>query len=478
MEDRHINFLYREEPPMRTPPKIKKWRIFLFFAFMAFIFSTVWTVRVIFNEPVNDPGAYDPTTLEPKKPDGFFKKITNYVFTDEYRLKGYSDDRINILLLGISGPGHDGPFLTDTIIIASIKPSTGQIALISVPRDMQIEIPDKGLWKANHAESFGMENGGDGPAYAAKIISDTIGIDLPYYAQVDFQAFLDIVNYVGGVTVNVERTFVDEMYPTAGGGYQTIVFQAGEQTMSGETALKFARSRHGSSNEASDFARAKRQQKVVFALKKKIMSASTLANPIRISKIIDSLQKHIATNLQFADIMYLLKLSRNIDTKEVITAVLDNSVNGFLIAGTGEGGAYVLTPKTGNYKAIRKYIENIFTVGTATTNDTPAQTLPPNESKFPPANIEVQNGTWTAGLAARMRKRLEDRGIIITTIDNSEIRPQSNSAIYNLSKKDLLDQMQILQNELQFPIKEDLPNEIETATSTEILVLIGEDNIE
>lgn len=478
MEDKHINFLYREEPPMLATPKTKKWRVFLIFAFFAFILSAFWTAKAIFNEPVNDPTAYDPTTLEPKKPEGFFKQITNYVFSDEYHLKGYSDDRINILLLGISGPGHDGPYLTDTIMIASLKPSTGQIALISIPRDMQIEIPGRGLWKANHAESFGMENGGNGPAYAAKIISDTIGINLPYYAQVDFQAFLDIIDYVGGVTVNVDRSFADEMYPTAGGGYQTVVFKAGEQTMAGNTALKFARSRHGSAGEASDFARAKRQQKVIFALKKKIMSASTLANPIRISKIIDTLQKHIATNLQFADIMYLLKLSQKINTTQVITAVLDNSVNGFLVAGTGAGGAYILTPQTGDYKAIRTYIEDIFTIGKTTVNDTPAQTLPPTESKFPPANVEVQNGTWTMGLAARLKKRLEDRGIIITTVGNSEIRPQAQSAIFNLTKKDLLDQMQILQNELQLPIKKDLPAGLKPATSTEILVLIGEDNVE
>lgn len=478
MEDKHINFLYREEPPMDAPKKDKNWRVFLFFASLALIILSFWTVKAIFNEPINDPAAYDPTTLEPKKPDGFLKQVTNYVFSDEYRLTGYSDDRINILLLGIGGPGHDGPFLTDTIIIASVKPSTGQIALISIPRDMQIEIPGKGWWKANHAASFGMQDGGNGPAYAAKVISDTIDIDLPYYAQVDFQAFSEIIDFVGGVAVNVERSFADEMFPTTGGGYQTVTFKTGEQDMNGETALKFVRSRHGSNGEASDFARAKRQQKVIFALKKKIMSASTLANPIRINKIIESLQKHISTNLQFADIMYLLKLSRKVNTEQVITAVLDNSANGFLEAGTGEGGAYVLRPKTGNYKEIRKYIDEIFTVGKTTINDTPKQSLPPSESKFPPANIEVQNGTWTAGLAARMRKRLEDRGIIITAIGNSEVRPQPKSAIYNLSDKDLLDQMQILQNELQFPIKKDLPSEIKIATSTEILVLIGEDNIE
>lgn len=478
MEERHINFLHKEELNLPTPQETKKWRVFLIFAIIAFILSVYWTTKVIFNQPNNDPLAYDPTTLEPKKPEGFLKKVTTYIFTDEYKLKGYNNDRINLLLLGIGGEGHDGPLLTDTIIIASIKPSTNQIALISIPRDLSINIPGVGYSKANHAAYYGQKAEKDGPAYAAELLSKTLDIDLPYYAQIDFQAFSEMIDYVGGVIVNVDRSFSDTQYPTSNGGTQTISFYKGENDMDGAMALKFVRSRHGDNGEGSDFARAKRQQKVVFALKAKIMSASTLANPIRINKIIESLTKHVSTNLQFADIMYLLKLSRQLNTNQIITAVLDDGPNGFLKPTTGAGGAYLLEPKTGNYDEVANYIQNIFTVGDKQVSDTPIQTLPPTEAKFPPANVEVQNGTWTAGLAAHIKKQLEGRGIIITTLSNSETRPQATGGVYNLSNKDLLDQIQILKDELKLPIKKDLPAGVTVASTTDILVLLGEDTIE
>jgi LCP family protein required for cell wall assembly len=385
---------------------------------------------------------------------------------------------VNILLFGIGGEGHDGPTLTDTIMITSIKPSTGQIALISIPRDMSVKIPGVGYYKVNHASYYGQKAGKDGPAYAAEILSDTLNVDLPYNAQVDFQAFSEIIDYVGGIAINVERPFTDTKYPTNNETTQTISFAKGEQNMDGATALKFVRSRHGDNSEGSDFARAKRQQKIISALKTKIMSASTLANPIRISKIIESLTKHVSTNLQFADLMYLLKLSRQINTNQIITVVFDDGPKGFLKATTGADGAYLLEPKSGNYEEMSDYIKNIFTVENPQINDTPAQTLPPTEAKLPPANIEIQNGTWTAGLAAKIKKDLEEKGIIILSLSNSDERPQTKGGIYNISEKDMTDQLQKLQSELNLPIKKDLPTGVKAATTTDILILLGEDTIE
>ena len=238
-----------------------------------------------------------------------FKRVSDFVFTSKYELKGYDDDRVNLLLFGIGGAGHDGPYLTDTIIIACLKPSTGQIALISVPRDLSAKIPGYGQTKINLAASQGLKNGESGPAFATEIISDTLDIDIHYYTQVDFKAFTEIVDYVGGMRVNVDRGFTDAMYPSYKNGYQTVSFSSGIQTMDGETALSYARSRHGNNGEGSDFARAKRQQKIIFALKEKILSASTLANPIRINKIISSLEEHIETDMKFADIYVFLKIT-------------------------------------------------------------------------------------------------------------------------------------------------------------------------
>jgi len=420
-----------------------------------------------------DPAAYDPSTLKPKRPEGLVKQLTHFVFQKEYELEGYTEDRINLLLLGMGGLGHDGPFLTDTIIIASVKPSTGQIAMISIPRDLGVKIPKHGWYKINHASAFGeAEKRGSGGDLAAKVVEDMFDIDIHYYTRVDFQAFSEIVDEVGGIKVSVDRSFEDHMYPAPDHEFQTIEFSAGQQVMNGDIALKYVRSRHGSNGEGSDFARARRQQKVLFALKEKLLSFSTLANPVKINKIRKSLDQHVATNFEFADIMSLFRLSRELTNKKIITVVLDDGVNGYLKSDYTEQGGFMLRPKTGDFKEITRMIGNIFENEQPVPNDTPEQVKP----KLTPATIEIQNGTWTAGMASRMRKRLQDKGFYITNVGNTEEKPVEQSGIYQLTGKDVFDVLQALQRELRVPIKQKVPEGINIVSSTvDILVLLGAD---
>ena len=111
--------------------------------------------RALRAEAPQDPEAYDPITLEPKKPEGIFKRLGYVFFGPDTSLAGAKDDRVNILLLGMGGIGHEGPFLTDTIMIVSMKPTTNQIALISIPRDLGVEMPNHGWQKINQANSYG-----------------------------------------------------------------------------------------------------------------------------------------------------------------------------------------------------------------------------------------------------------------------------------------------------------------------------------
>ena len=118
---------------------------------------------------------------------------------------------------------------------------------------------------------------------------------------------------MGGIKVDVERSFTDPLYPAPNNEYQTLTFDAGVQTMNGATALTFARSRHGNNGEGSDFARARRQQKIMLALKQKLLSFGTLANPVRINNVIDSLERHMTTNLEFSEIVSFMKLARELE---------------------------------------------------------------------------------------------------------------------------------------------------------------------
>lgn len=424
-------------------------------------------------KPSEDPADYDPITLLPKKPLGFFKKIGRFVFSNDVTLKGQKNDRVNILLLGVGGEGHDGPQLTDTIMVMSIKPSTKQIAMISVPRDLGVEI-EGSVRKINFANALAEKSTpGSGPAATQKIIEKIFGIKIEYFIRIDFAAFSEMIDAMGGVTVNVDRSFSDYTYPAANYEFQTISFEKGTTTMDGKTALKFARSRHGNNGEGSDFARAFRQQKIIMAAKQKFFSAGTLANPLKIYNLYQTLDKHILTNMDFSEMMALANYGRELNREDVSTLVLDNSPTGLLKETYGTDGAYLLLPKTDNFSDIAKLVQNIFAVISPTNQNTPQQeTLKLTTST---ARIEIQNGTWQAGLAARYEKRLEDKNYNISTISNTEVRPQPMSAIYLISSTPMTNDMTSLQNDLSIPIRQTLPDGIIPTTTTDILIILGED---
>lgn len=464
-----------EQPEARQNKNRSKKRSCFFSCFViVFILLGIFIIYRAIPAPAtsNDPDAYDPVTLEPKAPEGLIKRLSHFVFHKEKTLAGEKNDRINILLTGMGGLGHDGPYLTDTIIIASIKPSTGEVAMISIPRDLGVEIPGYGWRKINHANAFGeADRPGWGAAFATEIIEETFDIDIQYYIRVDFEAFTELIDEVGGLTINVDRSFRDPLFPAPNEQYQTVTFAAGTQTMDGERALMFARSRHGNNGEGSDFARAARQQKVILALKEKILSFKTLTNPIRINSLMQSLDAHVTTNLEFSDIIELVKLSRELDTGNIVRLVLDNGVDGFLQNGFSPSGAFILEPKTGNFDKINEVIKNIFDTEYVVTDDTPEQVQP----AYSPAIIEVQNGTWRAGMAARMKAVLDGQGLDVTTIGNTQERPQEKSGVYAVSDNAPTDVIQGISSVLSIPAKETLPADITPAADTDVIVILGDD---
>lgn len=193
-----------------------------------------------------------------------------------------ADGRTNILILGIAGGNHDGSDLTDTIMVLSLNWSRHSMGLISVPRDIWSDtLKDK----VNSAYHYGEEKKKGGGIILAKvIIEDVVGIPIHYGLVIDFSGFRNVIDLVGGIPVNVTSGFVDQEFPIAGreddpcGGdlqlacrYEALRFEAGRQNMDGERALKYVRSRHAEGDEGSDFARSRRQQDVLLALKAKLI---------------------------------------------------------------------------------------------------------------------------------------------------------------------------------------------------------------
>lgn len=359
------------------------------------------------------------------------------LFTSSNRpLKGYDEDRINIALFGIGGAGHEGSQLTDTILLASIKPSTKQVALISVPRDTAVASPSGyGYQKINEINAYAeMERAGSGAAALTQTLEKFLGVTIPYYVRVDFRGFEKAVDDTGGIDVYVDRPFTDYEFPNNTFGYRTISFAKGWQHMNGRTALDYARSRHGNNFEGSDFARARRQQKVIVAMRDKLLSGSSVIHPTRFANLLETLNTHVLTNMKFNDLLELYHLAGDLNTDAVTSIVFSDDPASVLYADDSYEGFY-LRPKDPTLKQIHASVQNIFNEETARAVQGVIEQFPLKPEPKSTARIELQNGTWRPGFAARQKQRLETDGLTVTAIGNAALRPTPRAQIFAANDK-------------------------------------------
>jgi LCP family protein required for cell wall assembly len=313
---------------------------------------------------------------------------------DPTKLKGEGDGRINVLVLGIGGQGHEAPNLSDTLLVMSIDPKTKDSAMLSIPRDLYVKLPAVAKYgnqygKINAANAYG------GPEYAAKVVSAVIGVPIHYYILVDFSGFRQAVDAVGGVDINVPKAIYDPEYPCDNekGGYCPFRVAAGTQHMSGTIALRYARSR----KSTSDFDRAARQQQVIAAVREKALQLSTLTNPVKITQLIDTLGSHVKTDFQPNEIAKMANIVKDLDTSKMTQNVLTtDGPDALLNGGTNiiDGAGYIEVPKAGNfvYTDIQDFVKNVFVDHYITDEN---------------ARIEVQNGSGLPGVAGQVVKSLE-----------------------------------------------------------------------
>ncbi|OGY42629.1 MAG: hypothetical protein A2Y82_03015 [Candidatus Buchananbacteria bacterium RBG_13_36_9] len=388
----------------------------------------------------------------------------NFGFTasKDKLLKGESDDRVNFLLLGMGGEGHPGPYLTDTIIIASLKPSENKISLISIPRDLSVPIPNYGWRKINNANHFGeMQSKGSGPKFTADLISKVFEIPIHYYVRVDFAGFENLINELGGVKINVENGFVDPSFPADDYGYQTVSFKTGWQKMDGQTALTYARSRHGTNNENSDFARSRRQQQVLQAIKDEALSFTTFLSYRKITALLDMYKEHVVTNLDIWEIYKLIKLAKKINSEDISNLVLENGPTGPLYA-TNINGAYLLLPRDMSFYQLQQMIKNVF--------DPNAQLKPEEKTK-----IEIQNGTKIEGLAYKTSTNLKSQGYNVVKIGNAQQQNYSQNVIYDLTNGQKADDLEELKNNLNAYISLQAPTDITYSSKIDFLIILGQE---
>lgn len=280
------------------------------------------------------------------------------------QLQGEGDGRINVLLIGIGGPKHPGGTLADTIMVASFDPKNKEVALLSIPRDLYVPISGNGSGKINSAHSYGEQHNkkqGGGPAVLKKTVRTILDLPIHYYVRTDFAALEKTVDTLGGITVDVEKPIVDLSFPANNMiDFTPFRLNAGRQVLDGKTALKYVRSRHAASGEGSDFARARRQQKALSAIREKALTIGVLSNPKKITEIIAILGDHVKTDITVWEIERFMQLWKDIDSSKIVTKVLDNGPSGPLISESENGKGYYLIPRAGDFSEIQQIAHEIF----------------------------------------------------------------------------------------------------------------------
>lgn len=301
----------------------------------------------------------------------FFSIISNVIRGggNNDKLIGEDLGQVNILLLGVGGEGHDGPYLTDTMILAQIRPDIKQITLTSIPRDYLVTLPDKTEQKINSAFSYGFfskdHNWDEAGKWARSTVEKMSGLTIPYFAVMDFSGFEKAIDQIGGVDVIVQNTFTDYSYPDSGIGYlPPITFKAGPDHLNGVRALQFARSRHAAGIEGSDFSRNLRQQKIIDAFKQKVLGGNVFSSASKINQLLNVFANHFHTNIAPNAIARIINIAQNKDM-QTLPLSLDPETGLVCPQILASNGAYVLVPCLSE-ESIKNYFKNSFAIGKLT----------------------------------------------------------------------------------------------------------------
>ena len=292
---------------------------------------------------------------------GVFNDKETVITPDPNPIPQPEPDRLDVLLLGIRGENdsaieEEGGLLTDTVIIVSIDKITKKTALVSVPRDLYIEMDAQAAnnkkiklkGKINEVYERGLANGG-GIALAKQIFSRITGIYIDQAIVADFNAFREVVNNLGGIDIRLTKPFNEKTQ----WGYE-FSLPAGDNHLDGNQALYYVRSRYST----SDFDRARRQQEVISIIKNKALSLGFLSNPTKISSLLNNLKGNIRTDFQIWDIGDMLALAGGLGAKTTPKSYVISTEN--LVSETKtEKGEYILLPKEANYQGIKNLLGNI-----------------------------------------------------------------------------------------------------------------------
>jgi len=282
------------------------------------------------------------------------------------------NDRVNVAVKGIAGGDHAGADLTDTIVVLSFDMKSPSVGMISVPRDIWSDTLKDKVNSAYHygeEKSRALETNADpkkgGLILSKAIISDMVGLPIQHGIVFDFTKFQSIIDLAGGITIDVPQAFVDSQFPIPGKEndecdgdetyacrYEALRFEKGTQTMNGERALKYVRTRHAQGDEGSDFARGKRQQQVIVALKETLTSRKVLWNITNYQKLYKAFDTATDTDMNIAQLATLGKLFLRVQQSNIVSISISHLLYDPPV---GWYGRYVLLPQE-SFSAIHEYV--------------------------------------------------------------------------------------------------------------------------
>lgn len=249
-----------------------------------------------------------------------------------------NDQRVTVLVMGIDRrPGEAFISRTDTMIIMSINPADNTAVMLSVPRDLYVQIPGRGRNRINTAFVFGSEgnNPAGGAALAMETVEYNLGVPIDHYLMVDFSAVIRGVDALGGIDVDVPFDIYDPEFPDMNYGFDPLYIPAGRQHFDGEMALKYARTRHVD----NDFGRAARQQQVILAVRSKILSLGVTELLGQLPFFYSQLNEGIRTDLSLDQMLTLAQAASAIPTENIRNEVIDYD---YVVSHRTEEGASVL----------------------------------------------------------------------------------------------------------------------------------------
>ncbi len=474
------------EPPERRPPARVRLPLWLFIVIGIFIVigvavSSVWLFRTVRDTVAANAGIQpqetftDDTAVNPEfvatavtidgTPVATLEPLPTLAVDEIEPWSG--EERVTFLLLGIDRRcDEEGPTHTDSVMVASVDPVAETAVLLSLPRDLWVDIPGFEVDRINQAFYFGQiyEYPGGGQALARETVENFLGIPVDHYITIDFQGFIDGVDLLGGIDMDIPEAIIDSDYPDNCYGYDPFSIEAGQQHLDGEMALKYARTR---ATFGGDVDRAGRQQAVILAVKDEITQFNQFPQLlVQAPELWRTFQENLHTNLALEDAVQLALLIQEMPRENIRTAVLDYD---YVYTETTPDGRQVLVPRRDEIRELRN---ELFAEAPLPTPDIRELAGSMEDEN---AKVAVYNGTAVFGLAGETQEYLLDRGVNVTEVGNADAATYSTSQIIDFGANPQT--IQFLIHEMGIPPLNfsDGDRANKPAGDFEVLVIIGND---